>query len=94
MTPGKPNGLDKQTVQQYELRAQTTSDFVKEFKLQLAINGSFFGPFRENGPLDYYPHNDDPVNILGQAISSGNIYSPSQSGWNVLCFSGDIAVLK
>jgi len=69
VTPGKPNGLDKQTGQPYELRAQTTSDFVKHFKLQLAINGSFFYPFRANGPLDYYPHSGDPVSILGQGIS-------------------------
>lgn len=89
VTPGKPNGWDKQTGQPYELRAQTTSDFVKEFKLQLAINGSFFGPFRENGPLDYYPHNGEPVSVFGQVISNGNSYSSSQSDSTVLCFAPD-----
>ena len=47
----------------------TTSEFVEEFGVQLAINGSFFEPFRVGNLLwDYYPHSNDPVDIIGMAI--------------------------
>jgi hypothetical protein len=82
VTPGKPNG-------KYETVAITTSEFLSQFKLQLAINGSYFYPFHSNGAFDYYPHRGDPVNVIGQAISNGITYSPSQPGVGVLCFSAD-----
>ncbi len=81
VTPGKPT-QGKETV------AQTTSDFLREFNLQLAINGSFFYPFQEQWLL-YYPHSGEPVNVLGQAISNGVTYSAFERGWPVLCFSQD-----
>ncbi len=68
------------------IRARTTSEFVKEFKLQVAINANYFFPFREEHPWDFYPHSGDKVNVLGQAISQGMVYSPPKSGWPVLCF--------
>jgi hypothetical protein len=79
-TPGKP-------MPQYgEIRAMTTSEFVKEFKLQLAINANYFGPFREDTPWDFYPHSGDKANVIGQAISQGFVYSPPRAGWPVVCF--------
>ncbi|MDJ1182422.1 phosphodiester glycosidase family protein [Roseofilum casamattae] len=82
-TPGNPtpDGLD--------IDARKTSTFVREFDLQLAINGSFFHPFDVKHPGNYYPREGERVNVLGQAISNGEEYSPVNSGWNVLCFSAD-----
>lgn len=82
VTPGKPNGKN-------EIVARTTSEFVKEFNLQLAINGSFFYPCYQHGPIDYYPYSGDPVNVLGQSISNGSIYSPTDKGWAVLCIGAN-----
>jgi exopolysaccharide biosynthesis protein len=62
---------------------------LSEYKLQLAINANFHYPARDNGPWDYYPHNGDMVNVVGQAISNGSVYSPGESRWPVLCFSTD-----
>ncbi len=78
VTPGDATkGLD--------LPARTTSTFLTEFGLQLAINGSFFTPFRSNGPENYYPHPDDPVDVEGLAISNGIIYSATEKDMAVLC---------
>lgn len=75
--PGKPSKLD--------INAQTTSLFLEEHKVQIAINGSFFTPFHSHGPFNYYPHNGDPVDTLGLAISSGNVYSNDFPDWAVFC---------
>ena len=50
--------------------ARTTSDFMKEFKVQLAINGSGFTPWHDYS-LTYYPHDGDPVAPIGTTISDG-----------------------
>ena len=69
------------------LIARTTTDFLKTFNMDLAINGSFFFPFKENGPLDYSPHSGDRVNVVGQAISSGKIVSANlEDNWAMICF--------
>lgn len=81
VTPGTP-GTDGR-----EIKTRTTSDFVREFGVQLAINASFFLPFYEHSPWDYYPHLGDRVNIIGQAISNGNMYSPGEKIWPVMCIS-------
>jgi hypothetical protein len=83
VSPGKPT-LEKDNT---DINARTTSEFLNEFKLQLAINASFFYPFREKTPWDYYPKSGDRANVLGQAISNGSIYSKAQSHWPVLCFN-------
>ncbi len=69
-----------------ETTARTVSEFVDEFDLQLGINASFFHPFREETPWDFYPRHGDPVNSFGQATSDGNTYSPAQEGWSTICF--------
>jgi Phosphodiester glycosidase len=69
-----------------ETQARTVPEFVNDHKLQLAINASYFYPFREVTPWDYYPHTNDRANALGQLISNGNIHSPAERKWNVLCF--------
>jgi hypothetical protein len=57
------------------LPARTTSDFLNDFNLQLAVNGDAFAPWHTNSPLDYYPHPGDPVDVIGYAASEGTAYS-------------------
>ena len=81
VTPGKATPDDT------EIEARTTSEFLSTFKLQLAINASFFHPFREKTPWDYYPKSGERANILGQAISNESSYSKPDPHWPVLCFN-------
>lgn len=74
-----------------ETTAQTTAEFMQKFDLQLAVNASFFFPFREETPWDFYPHSGDRTNPIGQTIAEGKVYSSSESGWPVLCFVSDRA---
>lgn len=85
VTPGSITS--KKTEVSTEIHARTTSEFLSEFKLQLAVNASYFYPFREVTPWDYYPHSGDGANALGQAISNGSSYSKAESDWAVLCFN-------
>jgi exopolysaccharide biosynthesis protein len=68
-------------------KARTTSDFLQEFKLKLAINASYFAPFHEHTPWDYYPRKGDRTNAIGEVISNGDRYSSRQPKWSVLCIS-------
>jgi hypothetical protein len=68
VTPGDPT-------QAYSLKAQTTSQFLDRYDLQLAINGDFFEPWWSNGIFDYYPHVGDGADPLGFASSEGVTYS-------------------
>jgi hypothetical protein len=70
-----------------ETNAKTTSEFLKAFKLQLAINANFFWFFREKTPWDYFPKSGDRVNTVGQSISNGLPYSDAEPNWSALCFS-------
>lgn len=63
VTPGDPT-------QEYALMARTTSQFLDEFELQVAVNGDFW----TNGPGDYFPHTGDAVNGTGVAASRGISY--------------------
>lgn len=56
------------------LNARTTSQFLKEFQLQIAINGGGFSPWWSHSPADYYPHAGDPITPFGFTASNGNIY--------------------
>jgi hypothetical protein len=82
VTPGEQ-------VAQGELRARTTSQFLTEFKLQVAINGSFFFPFHSNAPWSYYPHVGDPVKVLGLSSSRGQVYSPANKYFATFYLSAD-----
>ena len=57
------------------LNARTTSQFLEEFGVQIAINGDGFDPWWSRTPVDYYPHVGDPVAPFGFTASKGNIYS-------------------
>jgi exopolysaccharide biosynthesis protein len=71
------------------MAARTTSQFMREFNLQLAVNASFFFPFQESSPWDFYPRKGDRTVPLGLSISNGNIYTPPKSGWAALCFAAN-----
>jgi len=76
VTPPDSNG-------ERPLNARTTSQFLEEFNVQLAINGDGFDPWWSNSPADYYPHVGDPVTPLGFSASGGDIYTegiPDQVG--------------
>jgi len=68
VTPGDPDA-DR------SLQARTTSDFLEEFDVQIAVNGDGFEPWYSNTILDYYPRSGDPVDPVGFAASKGTVYS-------------------
>src|SRR5262245_30886519 len=56
------------------LNARTTSQFLNEFGVQIAINGGGFSPWWSNSPADYYPHEGDPIAPSGLTASNGDVY--------------------
>jgi hypothetical protein len=68
ITPPDSNG-------ETPLNARTTSQFLDEFDVQIAINGDGFSPWWSRSPADYYPHVGDPVAPLGLSASNGEVYS-------------------
>lgn len=56
-------------------RARTTSDFAKDFNVQIAVNGGGFHPWYDY-KLIYTPHEGDPVAPQGMTISNGFTYEP------------------
>jgi hypothetical protein len=68
VTPGQPTDGR-------QLPSRTTSQFLSEFNLQLAINGDCCLDWFSRGPFDYFPHSGEGVNVMGFASSDGKIYS-------------------
>ncbi|HAV76989.1 MAG TPA: hypothetical protein DCX53_06500 [Anaerolineae bacterium] len=62
------------------LKARTTSQFLNDFDLQIAINGDGFSPWWSRSPADYYPRVGDPVVPLGFTASRGKIYATGDIG--------------
>jgi hypothetical protein len=60
------------------LNARTTSQFLKEFGVQIAINGDAFVPWWSRSPADYYPHVGDPVAPLGLTAYKGDVYTEGE----------------
>ncbi len=56
------------------LNARTTSQFLEEFDLQIAVNGGGFYPWWSHSQEDYYPHVGDPVAPVGFTASDGKEY--------------------
>ena len=73
--------------QEKPLKARSTSQFLTEFDLQMAINGDGFTPWYANSPLDYYPHSGDPVTPNGLAASKGQVYAQGNGRLPVLYLS-------
>jgi hypothetical protein len=68
VTPGDPDA-------ELPLIARTTSEFLDDFGVQVAINGDGFTPWHSRTIFDYYPHSGDPVAPIGMAASDGMLYS-------------------
>jgi len=81
VTPPDDAGSDK------PLRARTTSQFLEEFDLDIAVNGDGFSPWWSRGPADYYPHVGDPVAPRGDAASRGQVYWHAQAPFPTLYLS-------
>jgi phosphodiester glycosidase len=64
VTPGDPSA-------DLPLKARTTSQFLDEFSMQVAINGDGFTPWHSTSVDDYYPHVGDPITPNGFAMSNG-----------------------
>jgi len=79
-----PNKANKKR----QLGARTTSTFLEEFKLQLAINGSYFYPFQEN-IVDSYPKPTQLVTALGLSSAQGKRYGHRRVHFNSLYLSDD-----
>ncbi|MEX1247612.1 MAG: phosphodiester glycosidase family protein [Anaerolineales bacterium] len=56
------------------LSAKTTSQFLEDVGMQLAINGDAFTPWQDLGPLGYSPKPGERVAPLGFAASRGTVY--------------------
>lgn len=82
VTPGDPE-------QELPLKARTTSLFLKNFDLQVAINGDGFTPWHSYGLFDYYPHNGERVDAIGFAASEGLVYSQDTDGEPRIYFSSN-----
>lgn len=80
VTPGNPDS-------DLPLFAQTTSQFLEKYGVQIAINGDGFEPWYSRTFLNYYPHSGDPVDVLGQAVSNGIKYSETTDAEPTLFFS-------
>lgn len=68
VTPGDPDSSRP-------LEAQTTSEFLEDHNLQLAINGDAFTPWFDLGPLGFAPQDGERVTPLGFAASRGTTYA-------------------
>jgi hypothetical protein len=80
VTPGKPNAEEP-------LQARTTSGFLQEFGVQVAVNGDGFTPWYSNSLFNYYPHVGEPVTPVGFAASQGKVYSQGTGAEPVLYIS-------
>jgi len=68
VTQGDPN-------QAHPLSAKTTSQFLADNNLQVAINGDAFTPWQDLGPFGYSPKPGERVTPQGFAASKGTVYS-------------------
>lgn len=68
VTPGEPT-------QGKQMRARTTSQFLSEFDVQVAVNGDCFDEWHGDGLWNPGPRTGEPLNVLGNAASRGDIYS-------------------
>jgi len=82
VTPGNPEA-------DLPVKARTTSQFLQDYGLQLAINGDGFTPWHTNNLLDYYPHPGDLVDPVGFAASKGQIYSQNPGNEPILYIARD-----
>ncbi|NJN80229.1 MAG: SH3 domain-containing protein [Anaerolineales bacterium] len=81
VTPPSKNGGDV-------LCTRTTSQFLDEFKLHVAINGGYFSYLDASfDPKKLCPNGGEPVRISDYAASRGNIYSKKKT-WQPVIYIG------
>ncbi|EDX84883.1 hypothetical protein S7335_2582 [Synechococcus sp. PCC 7335] len=85
-SPKADREVDIEATQPHETLAQKTSSFLKTHRLQLAVNANFFNPFNETTPWQYSPREGELTNLVGLAISDGQIVSPGDKNYPALCF--------
>ncbi len=61
--------------------ARTTSQFLREFKCQVAINGSPFAPLAKRPA--------EPQDVLGLSLSRGDLYSPPTTEYDAFLIGQD-----
>ncbi len=72
-----PNGEKPRDVD-----ALATSAFLRKYKVQLAINASFFYPWVPKRPFRReYPRAGEPVSVFGPQLSSGKPYGRARRGY-------------
>ncbi len=74
--------------------AKTVSDFVKDHDLQLAINASYFYPFKEEAFWDFAPRAGGKVKPVGLAITNGALINAGSAGAPSLCFHQENATMQ
>ena len=84
VTPGDP-------ASDHDLPARTTTDFLAEFDVHLAINGSFFESSDSTGWLGM---GEELLNVWGLAISGGQTYSQDHPFLPVLCISHNTVTIQ
>jgi len=73
-----------------DLSARTTSRFLEEFDLQVAVNAAFFYPWSPGDVLDdAYPLPGDPVHACGTHVSEGNVYGDRNPRYTAMNFMPD-----
>jgi len=69
-------------------QALTTTDALLTYDADIAINASFFRPFKDNHIFDYYPHSGDAVEPIGLTFSKGKFYGLANN-WPVFVIYND-----
>jgi len=82
-TPGKPSPPN-----QPDFPARTATEALSEFGWIVAVNASFFYPFREVTPWDFYPRSQESSIPIGLVIANGQRYALPDPKWPVLCLNG------
>ncbi|MEO8356488.1 MAG: SH3 domain-containing protein [Chloroflexota bacterium] len=69
-----------------QLCTRTTSQFLADQGLQIAVNGDGFYYLdpSEYNPQDYCPSGGDPIRLIGYAASRGRVYSQGEPGHPIL----------
>jgi hypothetical protein len=65
------------------LNARTTSQFLDEFDVQIAVNGDGFSPWWSRSVADYYPRTGDPIAPFGFTASNGDTYWDGENNGDV-----------
>jgi hypothetical protein len=73
----------------FQLQARTTSQFLNDYGVQLAVNGDFFWPFWSHYLLDFYPTVGDWVKVIGVGSAQGVKYSQGWGKYGTLYLSQD-----